>query len=83
MFDAFEEFDCDMGYGGNHARQCEALEAFGADRIMWGSDFPVVSSREGYDNSLRLPLAYFARLSEDERDAIFGGTAMRVWRFEP
>lgn len=30
MFETFEEFDSDMGYGGSHARQCDALEAFGS-----------------------------------------------------
>ena len=30
MFDTFEEFDVDMGYGGCHARLCEALKSFGA-----------------------------------------------------
>jgi len=58
-----------------------ALEAFGADRMMWGSDYPPVSSREGYANSLRVPMEYFASLSENEREAIFGGTAERIWRF--
>jgi len=40
-----------------------------------------VSSREGYANSLRVPMEYFASLSENEREAIFGGTAERIWRF--
>lgn len=57
-----------------------ALEAFGPQRMMWGSDWPPVSSREGYDSSLRFPLAYFAGLSDDERAWIFGKTAQRVWR---
>ena len=30
LFDSFEEFDSDMGYGGSHARVCDALSAFGA-----------------------------------------------------
>lgn len=59
-----------------------ALEAFGADRVMWGSDFPPVSSREGYNNSLNVPLAHFEGLSDTERAAIFGETALRVWRFD-
>jgi hypothetical protein len=29
MFESFEEFNSDMGYGGNHARQVEALKRFG------------------------------------------------------
>ena len=58
-----------------------ALEAFGPQRMMWGSDYPPVSSREGYDNALRFPMDYFRALSEDERAWIFGRTAMKVWKF--
>ena len=57
----------------------EAYDAFGADRLMWGSNFPPVSGLEGYRNSLRLPMAHFADVSEAERAAIFGGTAARVF----
>lgn len=56
-----------------------ALDAFGADRMMWGSDWPPVSSREGHANSLNVPLAWASTLSEAEQAAIFGGTAARVW----
>ena len=56
-----------------------ALEAFGADRMMWGSDFPPASTREGYENSLAIPQAYFSTLSDTEQAAIFGGAAARVW----
>ena len=55
------------------------LEAFGERRIMWGSDWPPVSSREGFDNSLTFPLSYLASLSADERAWIFGKTARQVW----
>ena len=58
------------------------LEAFGAHRIMWGSDWPPVSSREGFDNSLEFPLNYLAKLSADERAWIFGQTARQIWRLE-
>ena len=59
-----------------------ALEAFGAERVMWGSDYPPVSGREGYANSLDVPRDYFSSLSDDERAWIFGKTALKVWRFE-
>jgi L-fuconolactonase len=58
------------------------LEAFGPQRMMWGSDYPPVSTREGYELSLRLPMAYFSSLSEEERAWIFGRTAQRVWRLD-
>ena len=56
------------------------LEAFGVERVMWGSDWPPVSSREGYDSSLRFPLHYLAKLSDGEKEWIFGRTAQRVWK---
>lgn len=56
-----------------------ALDALGPKRMMWGSDYPPVSSREGYDNSLRVPLEYFADLSQEDRESIFGATAQAVW----
>jgi L-fuconolactonase len=57
----------------------EAYHAFGANRMMWGSNYPPVSSLEGYRNSLQLPLEQFADIAEHERALIFGGTAARVY----
>ena len=56
-----------------------AVDAFGPKRIMWGSDYPPVSSREGYDNSLSFPSEYFSDLSDEDRAWIFGRTATKVW----
>jgi L-fuconolactonase len=58
----------------------DALTKFGANRLMWGSDFPPVSSREGYANALTLCLAEFADLTTDEQALIFGGVARRVFK---
>ena len=55
-------------------------QSFGAHRMMWGSDFPVVSSREGYHNALRLVQEHLYAKSENERRAIFGGTAISVFK---
>ena len=30
-----------------------AKDAFGVERMMWGSDFPPAAGREGYGNALR------------------------------
>ena len=50
--------------------------AFGPERLMWGSDFPVVASREGYRNALT-----WAReaLPEADRGAILGGAAASLF----
>ncbi|MCE2431740.1 MAG: amidohydrolase [Candidatus Latescibacteria bacterium] len=57
------------------------IEAFGPQRVMWGSDYPPVSRREGYDNSLKVPMDYLSDLSEEDREWIFGKTALKIWRF--
>jgi L-fuconolactonase len=58
----------------------EMLRSFGADRLMWGSDFPPVASREGYGNAL----SWTRELLESEpvatREVLFGATARRVFR---
>lgn len=56
-----------------------AYEAFGPERMMWGSDYPPVSGREGYRNALRLTLDRFADKSAADRALIFGGTALRLF----
>ncbi len=57
-----------------------AIEAFGADRLMIGTD-PTSSSREGYLNVWRYLHEYLARRSVAEQEAIFGKTADRLFRF--
>ena len=57
----------------------QAYETFGPRRMMWGSDYPPVSGREGYRNALRLTLEQFANTSREDRGEIFGGTALRVF----
>jgi L-fuconolactonase len=47
---------------------------------MWGSDFPPVSSREGYGNALGLCRSALADLLPADSDEVFGGVARRVFR---
>ena len=56
-----------------------AVAAFGPDRLMWGSDYPPVSFREGYRNALHLPMREFESLSPTGRELIFGGVALAVF----
>ncbi len=55
------------------------VDAFGSERIMWGSDFPPVSGREGYANALKFTMDQLADRSDDEQTAMFSGTAMKVF----
>ena len=60
-----------------------AVARFGAGRIMWGSDFPPVCSREGYSNALRHCQSAMTQLSRTEQEDIFGEVARRVFKLAP
>ena len=55
-------------------------EAFGPQRLMWGSDFPPVAFREGYRNALRWPMEQITYASEADKEWIFGKTAASLFR---
>ena len=56
------------------------LEAFGPDRVMWGSDWPVCRLRTDYGQWHATSRSLCAGLGENERSAVFGGTAGRFYR---
>ncbi len=56
------------------------LSKFGAERIMWGSDWPVCRLRASYDVWRGAAEALTDHLTTDERSRIFGGTAAEFYR---
>ena len=58
------------------------LEAFGPNRMMWGSDWPVVTVKMAYCDWKELVDRLVSPLSESERMAILGATAARVYGLE-
>lgn len=56
------------------------LQAFGADRIMWGSDWPVCRLEAEYEDWHEMAQQLVAHMTEKERAEIFGGTAARFYR---
>lgn len=58
------------------------LSAFGAERVMWGSDWPVCRLRASYDDWRAAAEALTAHLGEDACARIFGGTAVRFYRLD-
>ncbi|WP_346133003.1 amidohydrolase family protein [Lentzea roselyniae] len=57
-----------------------ALEAFGPDRLMAGSDWPVCLLAASYDEVFDAASLLCSGLSAAERAEVFGGTAARVYR---
>jgi L-fuconolactonase len=56
------------------------LDAFGPDRVMFGSDWPVCLLASDYDRVVALARTLTAGLSATGRAAVFGETAARVYR---
>jgi L-fuconolactonase len=59
-----------------------ARDAFGPRRMMWGSDFPPVSFREGFHNTLRFATSHLPLGSAEDRAYLLGRTALSHWRFD-
>ncbi|TQJ91584.1 amidohydrolase [Streptomyces sp. SLBN-31] len=57
-----------------------ALEAFGPDRLMFGSDWPVCTLAATYGETVETAQRLIAGLSESERTRILKDTATRVYR---
>ncbi|HEF4753749.1 amidohydrolase family protein [Burkholderia multivorans] len=65
-----------------HIEQCldTALDAFGPQRLMFGSDWPVCLLAASYDEVASLVERWAeSRLSAAERSALWGGTAARCY----
>ena len=56
------------------------LAIFGAERVMWGSDWPVLELASSYGDWWHEAQHLSAHLSAAERAALFGGTARRIYR---
>jgi L-fuconolactonase len=57
-----------------------AMQCFGPDRLMFGSDWPVSTLGASYGDVVAAAQALTSELTEPERDAIFAGTARRVYQ---
>jgi len=56
------------------------LSAFGPDRVMFGSDWPVCLLVSDYASVVTLARMLVAGLSDAERTAVFAATAARIYR---
>ena len=58
------------------------LRQFGADRVMWGSDWPVLNLVGDYDQWRAATAELLQGCSEQDRAAIYGGTAVKFYGLE-
>jgi L-fuconolactonase len=55
------------------------VACFGPERLLWGSDWPVVDLAGGYARWFAAAETLLADLTPDDKQAIFGGNAARVY----
>ena len=58
----------------------ELLDAFGGERLIWGSDWPVLTQAASYAQWLEISERSLAVLGWQEREHVMGGNAARVYR---
>ncbi len=58
------------------------FEAFGPERLMWGSDWPVCLLAASYERVFNVMRDYAKNLSDGQRAAVFGGNCARFYGVE-
>lgn len=59
-----------------------ALEAFGPERLMIGSDWPVCQLAGAYEETMQVVTDFVAELSPEEQAAILGNNAVRFYNLK-
>ena len=69
------------GAAAGDLRECAEvlLDAFGPERLMWGSDWPVLNLASDYEKWLDITEELLSSLSESERAKVLGETAVRFY----
>ena len=70
---------CEYPYGELDEFVVRVIDAFGPDRVMWGSNYPVCGNSEAYRRDLAPLTSGSWGLGPDEVGQIAGETAARLW----
>ena len=55
------------------------VNLFGSEKLMWGSDWPVLTMADSYLNWFDLAMDYCSSFSEDEKNKIFSSNAKNFY----
>lgn len=72
--------DGEIDYGTVEAYFNETLEIFGADRVMFGTDWPVCLLRSNYQDWAKKVTSLVSRLSNGEQEKILAANAIRSYQ---
>jgi L-fuconolactonase len=59
-----------------------AFDSFGVGRLLLGSDWPVCTVAASYAHTLGVVTDYLSRHSAEDRAAVLGGNAQRLWNLK-
>jgi predicted TIM-barrel fold metal-dependent hydrolase len=68
-------------YRDTHDQVRRLYDAFGPQRLMWGTDWPGVEDYCGYAKALALYRDEIRFFNDDDRKWILGETALKLWPF--
>jgi L-fuconolactonase len=60
----------------------DLFSRFGAKRLMWGSDWPVLTTHAGYVHWLQLAMSLTERYAADARTDVFAANAVRFYALD-
>ncbi len=72
------------GWTSDHTRPYldVAFDAFGPERLMIGSDWPVCTVAASYSDVMKVFENYLGQFSVDVQDKVFGGNAEKFWKLK-
>ncbi len=68
-------------YTDTHEQVKKLYDAFGPQRLMWGTDWPLVENRCGYAKALAVVRDEMKFLNAEDKRWILSGTIQRLWPF--
>lgn len=72
----------DYPWSDTHDLVKRVYQAFGGQRIMWATDWPVCLHRATYAQTLSVVRDMMTFFSPDDREWVLGKTALRLWTFK-
>ena len=58
----------------------QVLNCFGPNRMVWGSDWPVINLAKGLSERITVTREILSKLSNDEANAVAHGTAQTIYK---
>ncbi|MBI3696550.1 MAG: amidohydrolase family protein, partial [Acidobacteria bacterium] len=68
-------------YRDTHDQVHKLYDAFGPQRLMWGTDWPLVERHCGYAGALKIVRDELKFLNDEDKRWMLAKTIERVWRF--